>query len=87
MVSDDHMSGSPANDSAAEDDANGDASDPVLEDILAAGECEVDHEALECKIMLPTMNGTKNCFVGTQVCVGGEWSNCMPDEDAMEMLE
>jgi hypothetical protein len=56
------------------------------EDILASGACDSDEASFDCKVWLPTMNGTNNCFAGTQVCVDGEWSPCMSDEDAAEMI-
>lgn len=58
-----------------------------VQDIVASGACEHDTTFIDCKVVLPTMNGTNNCFVGTQVCIDGEWSACMTDADVVEMLE
>jgi hypothetical protein len=38
--------------------------------------CE-DGAVQECKETLPEMNGVQNCFVGVQVCDGGEWGPCV----------
>ena len=89
---DSHMANSSVpSESSQEEQADGEtsatsaASEPV--DIVASGECDIDAEFIDCKVVLPTMNGTNNCFVGTQVCVDGEWSACMTDADALEMVD
>lgn len=35
----------------------------------------------DCKITLPTVEGVSNCFVGIQICTGGEWGDCQSDDD------
>ena len=55
-------------------------------DVMSFGECETG-AAIDCKIMLPGTDDTNNCFVGTQVCVAGEWTEqCLDDDDAAELL-
>lgn len=86
MTIDSHMANASGNES----------SEPVEEvttvaqelvDVVASGACEVDATFIDCKVWLTSMSGTTSCFVGTQVCMGGEWTACMPDEDALEMME
>jgi hypothetical protein len=38
-------------------------------------------------VWLPEINGVKNCFVGTQVCLEDTWSECLSDDDAAELLD
>ena len=52
---------------------------------VATGECELG-ESRDCRVWLPEVNGVKNCFVGTQVCVTDAWSKCLSDDDAAEAL-
>lgn len=64
----------------------GTASDiPPPGDDVATGACNTG-ESRDCRVWLPEVNGIKNCFVGTQVCVDDEWSNCLSDENAAELL-
>jgi len=65
---------------------SGSSSDVPLTDDVATGDCESD-ESRDCRVWLPEVNGTKNCFVGTQVCVDATWSSCLTDEDAAALLD
>lgn len=55
-------------------------------DDVATGACE-SRESRDCRVWLPEVNGVKNCFVGTQVCVDATWSACLSDGDAAELLD
>lgn len=36
----------------------------------------VDNEKRSCHIILKNQSGMPNCFVGIQICVNNEWSEC-----------
>lgn len=55
-------------------------------DDVETGACD-SGEPRECRVWLPEVNGVKNCFVGTQVCVDDLWSACLTDEDAAALLD
>jgi hypothetical protein len=84
MSFDSHMVNSMAQESEAP--AMEEAGEDEFVDTVETGACEVESEALDCKVWLPTMAETYNCFVGSQVCVAGEWTPCMTDEAALEMM-
>jgi hypothetical protein len=63
-----------------------DASSDEFEEVLETGACDDAGVAIDCKVLLPTMGETKNCFVGTQVCLDAGWSSCVDDEVALEMM-
>jgi hypothetical protein len=83
MAVDSHMANSTGLDEQPPGEA--DASSQEFEEALETGACDAEGASVDCRIRLPTMDGTKNCFVGTQVCLGGEWSSCMSDEDAVSL--
>jgi hypothetical protein len=62
-----------------------DASNDADQTVLASGACD-DLDSVQCKVMLPSTGGTNNCFVGNQVCVNGEWTACLSDEDSVALL-
>jgi hypothetical protein len=35
-----------------------------------------DGETQKCKVKLPSQSGVNNCFVGEQLCEGGQWGPC-----------
>jgi hypothetical protein len=55
-------------------------------DDVETGACE-GGESRDCRVWLPEVNGVKNCFVGTQVCVDELWSSCLSDDDAAALLD
>lgn len=55
-------------------------------DDVKTGACD-SGESRDCRVWLPEVNGVKNCFVGTQVCVDDVWSECLSDEDAAALLD
>ena len=65
---------------------SGSSSDVPLTDDVATGDCD-SGESRDCRVWLPEVNGVKNCFVGTQVCVDDTWSSCLSDEDATALLD
>lgn len=66
--------------------SSGTGSDLPLTDDVATGDCD-SGESRDCRVWLPEVNGVKNCFVGTQVCVDDTWSSCLTDEDATALLD
>ena len=84
MMFDSHMANAVSRD--RDEPVAEEASEEEFVDTLETGACDVEGEALDCKVWLPTMAETNNCFVGSQVCVAGEWSPCMTDEDALDMM-
>jgi hypothetical protein len=58
---------------------------PAGKDDVASGSCQLA-ESRDCLVQLPAVQGIKNCFVGTQVCVNESWSDCVSDADAAELL-
>lgn len=64
---------------------SGSSSDVPLTDDVASGDCD-SGASRDCRVWLPEVNGVKNCFVGTQVCVDDAWSSCLSDEDATALL-
>lgn len=52
-----------------------DSSQSDIRDIFAVGGC-IDGEIQVCRIYLPSHNDIQPCFVGEQVCIEGEWSDC-----------
>lgn len=55
-------------------------------DDVETGACD-GGDSRECRVWLPEINGVKNCFVGTQVCVDDLWSDCLTDDDAAALLD
>ena len=58
---------------------------PTTDDV-ATGACD-SGDARDCRVWLPEVNGVKNCFVGTQVCVDETWSACLADDEAAALLD
>lgn len=52
---------------------------------LARGQCE-EASVKECKVLLPSGADVTNCMVGLQVCVAGEWGDCLSESDAEARL-
>lgn len=45
--------------------------------VLQKGSCSDEGHIQECKVILPDDDpDIVNCFVGEQICTGGEWSAC-----------
>lgn len=44
-------------------------------DVYATGACE-DGATRVCRVYLPSHNDVQPCFVGEQLCGGGEWGEC-----------
>ena len=40
-----------------------------------------DGETQKCKVKLPSQSGVNNCFVGVQLCEGGQWGPCSDPSD------
>lgn len=55
-------------------------------DDVETGACD-SGDSRDCRVWLPEVNGVKNCFVGTQVCVDDLWSSCLSDDDAAALLD
>jgi hypothetical protein len=64
---------------------SGSGSDPAARNDVATGPCD-SLSSRDCQIWLPSVNNIKNCFVGTQVCSDGEWSDCLSDDAAAALL-
>ena len=62
------------------------ASDTTPGDDVATGKCDTG-ASRDCRVWLPEVNGVKNCFVGTQVCVDDEWTGCLSDDTAAALLD
>ena len=62
------------------------ASDTPSTDDVATGACD-SGASRDCRVWLPEINGVKNCFVGSQVCLEDTWSDCLSDDDAAELLD
>ena len=62
------------------------SSDLPPTDDVATGACD-SGDSRDCRVWLPEINGVKNCFVGTQVCIDDTWSTCLSDEDAASLLD
>ena len=60
-------------------------SDAPEGDDVAAGACDSD-SSRDCRVWLRQVNNTRNCFVGTQLCLDGAWSDCLTDEAATALL-
>ncbi len=58
---------------------------PLSGDDVATGSCDAQSPR-DCRLSLPEVNGIKNCFSGTQVCIDSVWSKCLSDEDAAALL-
>lgn len=46
----------------------------------------VEGTVQECRVEHATNEGIESCFVGLQVCTGQEWSLCMDEDRAEELL-
>jgi hypothetical protein len=44
-------------------------------DVYASGAC-VDGAVRVCRVYLPSHNDVQPCFVGEQLCGGGQWGEC-----------
>lgn len=44
-------------------------------DVYASGAC-VDGATRVCRVYLPSHNDVQPCFVGEQLCGGGQWGEC-----------
>ena len=56
-----------------------DDSDPTVAAICDSTPVEetcTEGQSRECKVDLGENNGVKSCFVGVQICSGGEWGAC-----------
>jgi hypothetical protein len=38
-------------------------------------------ETQKCKVKLPSQSGVNNCFVGIELCEGGQWGPCSDPSD------
>ncbi len=48
-------------------------------DVYATGACE-DGATRVCRVYLPSHNDVQPCFVGEQLCGGGQWGECESGE-------